>query len=137
MVLPAEVPVMTLSNAILFPQAMLPLYIYEPRYRQMLADCLNSQRMFAVAMQKPARSRETPFGIAGLGMVRASVDNKDGTSHLALQGLTLVQLKKVVQYKPYRIQEIRPLPTTGSDSIVVDALTAKVLDLVAERFHQG
>ena len=38
MLLPAEVPVMTLNQAILFPQAMLPLYIFEPRYRKMLKD---------------------------------------------------------------------------------------------------
>ena len=43
MKLPSEVPVMTLPNATLFPQALLPLYIFEPRYRQMLADSLNSQ----------------------------------------------------------------------------------------------
>ena len=36
MKLPHEVPVMTLPNATLFPQALLPLYIFEPRYRQML-----------------------------------------------------------------------------------------------------
>ena len=36
--LPREVPVMTLPSATLFPQALLPLYVFEPRYRQMLAD---------------------------------------------------------------------------------------------------
>ena len=42
MKLPSEVPVMTLPNATLFPQALLPLYIFEPRYRRMLADTLAS-----------------------------------------------------------------------------------------------
>ena len=50
---------MTLPNATLFPQALLPLYIFEPRYRQMLADALHSNRMFSVAMQRPGNSRET------------------------------------------------------------------------------
>jgi len=53
MVLPSEVPVMTLPNAILFPQVMLPLFIFEARYRKMLRDVLDSHRMFAIAMQKP------------------------------------------------------------------------------------
>jgi len=48
---------MTLPNATLFPQALLPLYIFEPRYRQMLAEALHSSRMFAVAMQKPGNTR--------------------------------------------------------------------------------
>lgn len=128
---------MVLPNATLFPQAMLPLYIFEPRYRQMLADALNSHRMFSVAMQKPGRVRETPSPVAGLGLIRASVSNRDGTSHLVLQGIARIELTRTVRYKPYRVQRIRPLETTGRDSLVVDALTAKVLELVAERLDQG
>ena len=137
MQLPSEVPVMTLPDAILFPQSMLPLHIFERRYRQMLSDALRTHRMFTVAMRKPGRRREIPSNIAGLGLIRASVVNKDGTSHLILQGLARVELAETLQYKPYRVQKIRPLETTGQDSVVVDALTAKVLELVAERLEQG
>jgi Lon protease-like protein len=137
MQLPSEIPVMTLPNAILFPQAMLPLYIFEPRYQQMLADALDSHRMFSVAMQKPGRTREIPSAVAGVGLIRASVANRDGTSHLILQGLARVELIEAVRYKPYRVQRIRPLITTGLDSVAVDALTAKVLELVGERLEQG
>jgi Lon protease-like protein len=137
MELPSEIPVMVLPNAILFPQAMLPLYIFEPRYRQMLSDVLDSHRMFSIALQKPGRTRETPSPVAGLGLVRASVGNRDGTSHLVLQGIARVQLAEPVRYKPYRVQRIRPLQTTSSDSVVVDALAAKVLELVATRLEQG
>src|ERR1044071_5230232 len=135
--LPNEIPVMVLPNAILFPQAMLPLYIFEPRYRQMLSDVLDSHRMFSIALQKPGRSRETPSPVAGLGLVRASVGNRDGTSHLVLQGIAPVQLSEAFRFKPYRVQKIRPLETTASDSVVVDALAAKVLELVATRLEQG
>src|ERR1043165_3333817 len=100
MKIPPEVPVMTLPNATLFPQALLPLYIFEPRYRQMLADALHSNRMFSVAMQRPGNSRETPAPIAGLGLVRVSVGHKDGTSHLILQGLARGELKETVRVKP-------------------------------------
>jgi Lon protease-like protein len=135
--LPSEVPVMTLPNAILFPQAMLPLYIFEPRYRQMLTDSLNSHRMFTVAMLKPGRTREIPSPIAGLGLIRASVSGKDGTSHLILQGLARVELTETVRYKPYRIHRIRHLQTTGTESGALETLTSKVLELVVERLDQG
>ena len=137
MEVPNEIPVMVLPNAILFPQAMLPLYIFEPRYRQMLSDVLDSHRMFSVALRKPGRTRETPSPVAGLGLVRASVGNRDGTSHLVLQGIARVRLAQPVRYKPYRVQKIAPLETTSSDSVVVDALAAKVLELVAIRLEQG
>src|ERR1700677_334490 len=98
MKLPPEVPVMTLPNATLFPQSLLPLYIFEPRYRRMLADSLDTDRMFSVAMQKPGRSRETPSPVAGLGLIRVSVGHQDGPSHLVLQGLARVELEEPVRY---------------------------------------
>lgn len=137
MVLPNSVPVMTLPSATLFPQALLPLYIFEPRYRRMLADMLTSERMFSVAMQKPGRVRETPCAVAGLGLIRVSVAHGDGTSHLILQGLTRVEITGTVQTKPYRVASIRPLSASGSDSVAIDALVAKVHELVDERVRFG
>ena len=128
---------MTLPKATLFPQALLPLYIFEPRYRQMLADALHSNRMFSVAMQKPGSSRETPSPVAGLGLIRVSVGHRDGTSHLILQGLARVELEEPVRYKPYRIQRIRPLKTPPCDNVKVDALVAKVRELLEERIELG
>src|SRR6266540_2705296 len=137
MELPEAVPVMTLPSATLFPQALLPLYIFETRYRQMLADMLRRDRMFSVAMQKPGRTRETPCAVAGLGLIRVSVGHNDGTSHLILQGLTRVQLFETVRYKPYRVQRIRPLVAVNTDNVVIDALVAKVHELVSQRMELG
>jgi ATP-dependent Lon protease len=135
--LPREVPVMTLPEATLFPQALLPLYIFEPRYRQMLADALNSHRMFSVAMQKPDTARETPLSIAGLGLIRVSVGHKDGTSHLILQGLTRVELEETVRVKPYRVARVRPIATPPCDTVAADALLAKVRELLKEWLELG
>lgn len=128
---------MTLPNATLFPQALLPLYIFEPRYRLMLADALHSNRMFSVAMQKPGTSRETPAPVAGLGLIRVSVGHRDGTSHLILQGLARVELEEAVRYKPYRIQKIKALRTPPCDGIRVDALLGKLRELLEERINLG
>jgi ATP-dependent Lon protease len=137
MKLPQEVPVMTLPNATLFPQALLPLYIFEPRYRQMLADALNGTRMFSVAMQKPGSTREIPSPVAGLGLIRVSVGHRDGTSHLILQGLARVELVETIRYKPYRIQRIRPLEVPPCDNAKVEVLVAKMKGLLEERLHLG
>lgn len=128
---------MILPSATLFPQALLPLYIFESRYRQMLADALKSNRMFSVAMQKPGRTRETPCRVAGLGVIRFSVDHEDGTSHLILQGIARVELGETLRYKPYRLNSIRPLRSSPKDSVMVDALAAKVHELVRERAELG
>ncbi len=137
MELPDTVPVMTLPSATLFPQALLPLYIFEPRYRKMLADMLKTDRMFSVAMQKPGNKRESPCHVAGLGLIRVSVGHQDGTSHLILQGLTRVQLVQTVQTRPYRMASIRPLQAEPADTVAIDALVAKVQELVEERIRLG
>lgn len=137
MKLPREVPVMILPNATLFPQALLPLYIFEPRYRRMLEDCLTSHRMFCVAMQRPGSQRETPARVAGIGVVRVSVEHKDATSHLILQGLARVQLCETVRYKPYRKNRIELLTPAPCDTVAVDALVNKLKDLLEERVKRG
>lgn len=137
MKLPRETPVMVLPNVTLFPQAMLPLYMFEPRYRRMLADALESNRMFAVAMQKPGRSRETPSPVAGLGLVRVSVGHRDGTSHLILQGVARVQLAEAVRYKPYRVHRVKLIASPPCDNVAVDALLARMRELLAERIELG
>ena len=117
MQIPSEMPVMTLPHATLFPQALLPLYIFEPRYRKMLADSLRGHRLFIVARQRPGCEREIPEPVAGLGFIRVAVGHKDGTSHLVLQGLTRVRLERAVRYKPYRIQRIHPLQPKPCDTV--------------------
>ena len=89
--LPDEVPVMPLPGAVLFPHALLPLYIFEPRYRKMLEHALQRDRMFSVTLIKPScpewHAPEDFFHFATVGLIRACVGRDDGTSNLVLQGL--------------------------------------------------
>ena len=80
--IPGKTPLMILSNATLFPGAILPLHIFEPRYGRMLSDVLESHRMFAIAMRRPGTRREVPMPVACLGVVRVCVGVPDGTSNL-------------------------------------------------------
>ena len=67
MLIPDRMGVMILGEASLFPQAMMPLFIFEPRYRDMLAESLETHRMFCLAMQRTDAKRESPCRIATLG----------------------------------------------------------------------
>ncbi len=135
--IPDEAPVMTLPSATLFPQTLMRLHIFEPRYRQMLEEVLHSRRMIIIAMRKPgSKARELPCTVAGLGLVRVCLQQADGTSNLILEGLSRVELIRTVRRVPFRISRIRPLPTPSRDSVAIDALMAKVRDLVSERIEQ-
>ena len=128
---------MTLQDVTLFPQSMLPLYIFEPRYRRMLEDSLNSHRLFCVAKRKAGTSRDIPSEVAGLGVIRASVDHTNGSSHMILQGLTRIRLEKTVRYKPYRVNRIEVLQTPTSESLQLDANVSRLKDVVTERLDLG
>ena len=138
MELPDEVGIMTLPNAILFPQALLPLYIFEPRYRTLLKQSLESQRMFAVALQRPSSKPSLgPNRIAGVGLIRACVDKPDGSSNLILQGVSRVRFTDFVQEKPFYIGRIEVLDTEESDALEVEALSVKVVELIGTMHDAG
>jgi ATP-dependent Lon protease len=133
--LPDEVAVMTLPSAAFFPSALLPLHIFEPRYRAMLRDVLASHRLFAVAGLNPAAAPgrfEPPHRVATVGIVRACQKNDDGTSNLLLQGLARVELLSIAREEPYRRIRIRALASApGADAEENLRLRAGVARLLA------
>ncbi|MCC5022756.1 MAG: hypothetical protein J6386_08145 [Candidatus Synoicihabitans palmerolidicus] len=77
--MPDEIAVMTLLEVAFFPQALMPLHIFEPRYRLMLKTVLASHRIFAIAGLHPNSdpSEERGQRIATAGIVRACNSNPD------------------------------------------------------------
>ena len=140
--IPREVPVMTLSQTVLFPQAMMPLFIFEPRYREMLSTVLEGDRIFAVAAlderDVDAEVLETPYSIAGVGVVRACKQNPDGTSNLILQGLARVEFENFVCEEPYRRARIQQLmsESDGSEE-TLDSIQPTLLALVQIQMRLG
>jgi ATP-dependent Lon protease len=139
--LPDQVPVMPLPGALLFPHALLPLHIFEPRYQEMLAHALREQRMFSVALIKPQRSQwnstDDFFHFAGVGLIRACVGRGDGTSNLILQGLGRARFIGFEQSAPFPIARIEPLESESSNSVETDALGAKVIELYSRLKSAG
>ena len=132
---------MPLPGALLFPNALLPLHIFEPRYQQMLEHALREHRMFSVALVKPQRSQWKLTGdffhVAGVGLIRACVGRGDGTSNLILQGLRRVRFTEFQQSAPFPIARIEPLESESSSSVETDALGAKVIELYSKLKRTG
>ncbi|MCX7868872.1 MAG: LON peptidase substrate-binding domain-containing protein [Terrimicrobiaceae bacterium] len=112
---PERVGAIILTQATLFPSSYLPLHIFEPRYRRMLAAALETHRMFAVA-SKPEESPEAVHAVGGLGIVRACVSNPDGTSNLILQGLVRVRFDDWTVKDGYPFARIMPIEPEAVNS---------------------
>lgn len=128
---------MTLPNAVLFPGAMVPLYIFEPRYRRMLADALGSHRMFCVSMRRAGCKRSLPSPIASVGLIRACVRHKDNTYHLILMGLHRVELGPVLRTRPYRVHEVNYLRTPTVNQIEVQSYVHTLRKVTKARLELG
>jgi Lon protease-like protein len=140
-ILPEQVPVMPLPGALLFPHALLPLYIFEPRYRQMLKHALGHHRMFCVALLKPhCADWQSPadfFHTAGVGLIRACVERSDGTSNLILQGLERVRFCSFEQDTPFPVARIDIVESRDATTVETEALGEKVLELYANVKSDG
>lgn len=140
---PETVPVMTLPNTVFFPQALLPLHIFEARYRQMLRDVLAKDRIFAVAHLDVSRARhnqsvEPLHHIASVGIIRACQKDDNDTSNLLLQGLCRVEIKKIVREEPYRVISVQPITTTaGTHHAELEILRLEVMRLLNVRRRLG
>ena len=140
---PEMVPVMTLPETVFFPQALLPLHIFEPRYREMLADVLAADRLFAVARMENRHGKITDESeplpkIASVGIVRACQKNENDTANLLLQGLCRVEVRGIVREHPYRVINIRPIwSILGSPIAELEMLRLEVMKLLSIRRRLG
>jgi len=137
--LPAEVPVFPLPNAVLFPEAELPLYVFEPRYRKMLADCLADKKFMGISLFKKGwedQSEPIPsHDVIGVGYVRAMVENADGTSYMILKGVGRAKILRYLQMEPYRIAKIKEIPDRVEDPKELIRLTLRLRKLFMQKIR--
>ena len=110
--LPERCGVMLLPDCTLFPHGGLPLYIFEPRYRQMLDEALEGDCFFAVARllgeeAGPPSNFVAPVGT--IGLVRASREQNDGTSQLLIHGVMRVRFTDWHSSHAYPYASIAPV----------------------------
>ena len=130
---------MVLPQTVFFPHHLLPLHIFEPRYRAMVQSALEGPRMFAIAMDPQKTDPHTrTTRVGSLGLIRSCVLQADGTSNLVLQGIARVRLDHLVQTQPYLIATPEPLDdpeeTSATATVIREALHAKILEKV-EKFN--
>ncbi len=139
--LPDSLPVIVLEKCNVFPKGLLPLYIFEPRYREMLAEALAGDRMICVGTVDPNQLPELDappvFPTSTAGLIRACIENDDGTSHLILEGRKRVRFLDWDNSRPYWQAGIETLPTRDEDPLCSAKLAGKALELVRGFIARG
>ena len=88
--LPNKIPVFPLSNFIIFPQTTVPLNIFEPRYIQMIDDCMKSHRMIGIIQPKKSGKLKKPnlYDVGCMGKITSFNETEDGRYIIVLNGIS-------------------------------------------------
>lgn len=110
-----KIPLFPLPGVVLLPGTILPLHIFEPRYRAMVTDALDGGRTIGMAMMKPGweRSGASPpiFPVGGAGRIVAAEHLPDGRYNIVLEGEFRYRVVEESRPAPYRIANVELLPS--------------------------
>lgn len=143
-----RLPIFPLPRVVLFPGGQVPLYLFEPRYRTMIEDCVERGPMaIAIAMLEPGWQSAYEGApkirpVCGAGRIVSHQRNPDGTWYVLLHGLSRVHVEELPAELPYRVAQARvlrdPDPPQGAFRSDVAALfsCASAVAGVVQREHE-
>lgn len=108
-----RLPLFPLPGAVFFPHSLLPLHIFEPRYREMTAWCIENESPLAVARILPGHESEQPgdppvVPVCGAGRLLYHEELPDGRYILFLQGIGRVRIEaenpRAAAFRTARVQ---------------------------------
>jgi uncharacterized protein len=132
-------PLFPLPTTVLFPNVFLPLHIFEPRYRQMVQDTIDSDRLIGMVLLKPGWERDydgrpNVFPIGCSGVVTHVERLADGRFNIVLRGLERFRIVEENHERLYRRAMVEPLVercVTPSDRAAMEIHRAKLEALLA------
>ena len=142
----SALPIFPLPNAVLLPGGLLPLHVFEPRYRELTRDCLAGHHFMGVARLRPGYEtayygRPPVYERFGVGRIICSEELPDGRFALLLRGVARVEMaRELTTERSYRMVEARMLPDAQTDhSEVTDhhRRLIQLCDRLAEIIDQG
>ena len=113
--LPGRIPIFPLPDVVLFPHVFLPLHVFEPRYREMVADAVDGDRLIGMVLLRNGWQRHAgpnppiyPLGCAG--RITHVTPLPDGRYNVVLRGLQRFRVHGEDHSRAYRIAAIDAVP---------------------------
>jgi Lon protease-like protein len=107
--IPQEISIFPLANAVFFPNTILPLNIFEPRYKKMVEDALTSNKMIGMIQARESNNSKKPklFSVGCLGKIDTHTKTVDGRYLINLKGLVrfriLDEAETNLPYRKFRV----------------------------------
>lgn len=109
-----ELPLFPLPDVVLFPQEVLPLHIFEPRYRMMLQTAMSEDRRFGVVRWDPQSKRMAEVGCCA-EILHCQVQDDD-RSNIVTMGQQRFRVLDIVRDTPFRVGMVSWIEDTVSES---------------------
>jgi Lon protease-like protein len=117
--LPRLIPLFPLPSVVLFPQVLLPLHIFEPRYRQMVKDVAVGDELIGMILlrgeEDPTGSSQDVYTVGCAGRMVRKIDLPDGRSNILLQGVRAFVVREQQFERLYRVGVVDWLPPVERD----------------------
>ena len=132
------VPLFPLPNLWLFPSVVLPLHVFEERYRQMIEDSLDGVGRLVLGTIQAGHELDSAgsppiYPVAGLGEIGRHERVEDGRFNILLVGLQRVFVREVPSERRYRKVEVRPAIETPVPTEMEAGLRTDLLSALKER----
>jgi len=130
--LPRLLPLFPLPNVVLFPQMPMPLHVFEPRYRKMVGDALDSHKTIGMALLRPGwepeyQGRPAIYPVGCAGLIEQSEPLNQGRYNILVRGLTRFRVLEEHEGEPYRLASIEPLGDVPGDAAALEDLRRRVM----------
>ena len=147
-----RLPIFPLPSVQLFPHALLPMHIFEPRYRALVADALASDRLFAIAdlgddfdpADDGPRLRPAVRAVCGVGEVIAHEMLPDGRSNILLHGVARARIVEEIEspdsprlYRVVHAEHLEDVYPAGVDLGGAQRALLALADSLAARLPSG
>ena len=117
--LPDPLPIFPLPNVVLMPNASLPLYIFEERYKEMVRDCLAGEPYLSVALLQKGWEKQPgtprPYPVAGFGRIARAVRRPNDCMDIVIQGMGRIEMLEFHDDRAYLCASVRTLSPTPAD----------------------
>lgn len=132
-----------LLNTVIFPGQMLPLHVFEDRYRLMIRRCLAEDTSFGIVLirrGKEVGETAEPHEVGTFARIVESTHLPDGTMNIVTVGTERFKIRRLIYDQPYLRGEVEPFPMAQpSDPASVARLATRVqaqvtryIELIAE-----
>lgn len=136
-----EIPIFPQPNVVLFPRTLLPIHIFEPRYREMVKETLERDKLLGMVLLKPT-SKLVPhlpdvYSVGSLGFISDCNQLEEGQYDIILKGVSRFRILEFTSGAPYRKARVHLMEDTyaegAGDELLAQSLISQWGQLILDR----